>query len=398
MAKIHLWQEETKIINNLVHVSTTIEMSNQSQVNLWYRFSLKYQEEINTTCDSFVIATILLAMSQGCDLIVHGQVSPSLLDNLDEFQDAWCCYPLQKYTKIMVQADTEKELEKPLGQPKAISAFSGGLDSCFTAFRHSKDVHRRKKYNLLAGLMVHGLDIPISQEDVFTRALKKSIIITNSLGIELIEMATNFRQVIKLDWEDVFNTTVASCLHFFSKGYTQGIIPASTYYTKMVLPSAFDPITDSFLSSKSLEIINDGSAFTRLQKTEKILNWQEITENLRVCWQGENKDQNCGKCEKCIRTILTFRALNYGLPCCFEKDVTDQQILNLKLRGLEIGVMESLINQIQARDKSLLSQSWVKALQKSIKRNRILEYIKKNTPLEIKNNLKKIKNAWKQKL
>ncbi|NEP05559.1 MULTISPECIES: hypothetical protein [Okeania] len=67
MAKIHIWQEETKIIDNLVHVSTTIEMSNQSQVNLWYRFYLKYQEDINTNCDSFVIATILLAMSQGCD-------------------------------------------------------------------------------------------------------------------------------------------------------------------------------------------------------------------------------------------------------------------------------------------------------------------------------------------
>ncbi|NEP05560.1 MAG: hypothetical protein F6K25_24945 [Okeania sp. SIO2G4] len=100
---------------------------------------------------------------------------------LDEFQDAWCCYPLQKYTKIMVQADTEKELEKPLGQPQAISAFSGGLDSFFTAFRHSQDVHRRKKHNLLAGLMIHGLDIPISQEDVFTRALKKSTIIVSTI-------------------------------------------------------------------------------------------------------------------------------------------------------------------------------------------------------------------------
>ncbi|WP_287278930.1 hypothetical protein [Okeania sp. SIO2G5] len=81
----------------------------------------------------------------------------------------------------MVQADTEKELEKPLGQPQAISAFSGGLDSFFTAFRHSQDVHRRKKHNLLAGLMIHGLDIPISQEDVFTRALKKSTIIVSTI-------------------------------------------------------------------------------------------------------------------------------------------------------------------------------------------------------------------------
>ena len=187
--------------------------------------------------------------------------------------------------------------------------------------------------------MIQGFDIPIHQKEMFDRAFLRSQRLTSSLNLNLIPFATNFRQVIKLNWESVFNLAIASCLHFFKKSHGIGLIPSSIYFTKMTIPSAFDNITDAYVSSDNFTIVNDGSAFTRLQKTEQLLHWQAFKDNLRVCWEGEAKDRNCGQCEKCIRTILTFRILGSDLPSCFDADVSDRQIANLCLKGLGISTL-----------------------------------------------------------
>jgi hypothetical protein len=53
-------------------------------------------------------------------------------------------------------------------------------------FRHKNGHYGRLTRNLQAGLMVHGFDIPLAQQEVFERAAKKSKAMLNSLGVELI--------------------------------------------------------------------------------------------------------------------------------------------------------------------------------------------------------------------
>ncbi len=43
----------------------------------------------------------------------------------------------------------------------------------------------------------------------------------------------------------------------------------------------------------------------------------------------ENKARNCGQCEKCMRTVLSFRLIPMDLPACFAQDVTDEQVASL---------------------------------------------------------------------
>lgn len=59
-----------------------------------------------------------------------------------------------------------------------------------------------------------------------------------------------------------------------------------------------------------------GSSVGRTARCNIIKDYSAVLENLRVCWQGEEKGQNCGKCEKCIRTRLNFMTLAVKhLPC-----------------------------------------------------------------------------------
>lgn len=70
--------------------------------------------------------------------------------------------------------------------------------------------------------------------------------------------------------------------------------------------------------------------------------------------------------KKCVRTILNFRVMGLGLPECFKQDVSDEQLLNLRLRLDHIHYMAQIHAMAKANS---LSESWVKALEKCIRRN-----------------------------
>ncbi len=365
ISQTHIWQEEATQSDGFTTVSVTIEQPNQTPSRLWYRLPLEYSPLLTKSCDPFIVATIFLAMRQSTDLVVHGDVSPSLLQNLAEFQAAWACWCPQLYRQVEITAEVEREQFK-VESKKAIAAFSGGVDGCFTLWRHRMGRCGRWQRNIQAGLMVHGFDIPLAQEEAFKLTLKKSGAMLASLDVELITLATNFRE-LQQDWEDAFGAAIASCLMLFQGGYSAGLIGSSDPYQALNLPYGSNPITDPLLSSQSFQIICDGASCTRLQKVQEIANWQAAMTNLRVCWEGNQYDKNCGRCEKCIRTILNFRVLGLGLPPCFEQDVTDEQILGMKkLKKAQLIELYPILETAKAQG---IAEPWVKSLDQFIAAN-----------------------------
>jgi hypothetical protein len=366
MGQVHIWPEEPIAADGSTTVGVTIEHPERSRTRLWYRVPVEYSSLISTSCDPFVVGSLMSLMSHSTDVVVHGQVSPSLLQNLTEFQAAWTCWRPNRYRQVEITAEVEREQEPASPADKVVATFSGGVDSCFTVFRHRTGRCGRLRRNIQAGLMVQGFDIPLEQPQVFDRAAQRSRRILASLGVELIVMATNFRELGQ-DWEDSHGIGVASCMMLLQGGYGAGLIPSTEPY-QAVIPWGSNPVTDRLLSSETFQIVHDGAAFTRIQKVEQLGSWSEALQNLRVCWEGQEKDRNCGRCEKCIRTILNFRVVGLGLPRCFEQDVTDRQILSLKgLNSLQIGELEQILLAAKAGS---ISESWVKALKKCIQQNR----------------------------
>lgn len=365
--KTHLWIDDPIESDGTIIASATIENPKHERKHLWYRLSEEHSSVITKACDPFVLGTLFMAMLRSTDLYVHGEVSPSLLRNLEEFQSAWICWRPNRYTKIEICADVEKEQPKANNSDGAVVVFSGGLDSCFTVWRHYTGSCGRFRQNIQAGIMVHGFDIPLDQSDVFRRASAKSRRILESVGMELIPMATNFRG-LEGDWDDTHGAGLASCLMLLQAGYAAGLIGSSQSYHGVVLPHGSNPMTDWLMSSDNFSIIHDGTAFTRGEKAREIANWPEALKYLRVCWQGKQKDRNCGRCEKCIRTILNFRSMGLSLPECFEEDVSDNQIMGMKDMNLpRIVLLEEILST--AKEASI-SESWVIALEKCVKKNR----------------------------
>ncbi len=369
MGVIHMWQENLTIDGDFGTAAVALDEDTGGRSRLWYRIPSSHVGLLSDTLDPYVVAALFKAMGEGSDLVVHGAVSPSLLRNLQEFMEVWAHWQPDKYRRIVIKPDEEREPQRPGESTKALAAFSGGVDASFTVYRHKKGLAGRLTRNVVAGVMAHGFDIPLEDHDAFTLALHKAGLILGSIGLDLIPVVTNFREInAKWYYTETHGAGVASCLLLLQGGYSYGLIGSTEPYNSLVIPWGSNPITDRMLGSDSFTIIHDGAAYTRSEKIRTIAQWPEALKYLRVCWQGEHKDRNCGQCEKCIRTILNFRVLGVDLPECFERDVSDSQILRMRnLGSVPLAYLEEILATAKNRE---LEGSWIKALQTCITRNR----------------------------
>lgn len=365
MNTIHLWPEEPVKRDDTITVSVKMEFPDHTCQSLWYRLPLEYSNYITSSCDPFLVAYILPAMNQSAHLMIHGEVSPSLLQNIAGFQKFWNAWNRDKYHIIDISAEVEKESERS-DSDASICTFSGGVDSCFTAWIHRMNNEQKGRYSLQAGVMVHGYDIPLEREDFFDSAKAKAKKILDSINLELIPIVTNYRKIIFTSWEDTVEGAMASALMLLKKHYTTGLIATPLPY--QVLLSESERISEQFLSTKTFQFFHDGVGFNRMQKIQEITQWPEALENLRVCWEGKQLDQNCGVCEKCIRTLLGFRVMGIGLPPSFPQDVSDSQIENLKASSaVKVAQLELIL---ETAKNAQISASWVNSLEICIQRNR----------------------------
>ncbi len=107
-----------------IHVRLTRPYS--EDLKLWY--SIPFDQWEHCSCDlmdSFVLAALLKAMEDNATLKVHGPVSRSLLDNLEEYQLIFSLWFPEKYKQIEIIPDSEVEEKRSM--IRSCSAFPGVL-------------------------------------------------------------------------------------------------------------------------------------------------------------------------------------------------------------------------------------------------------------------------------
>lgn len=351
--RLHLWQETHKRNEGQVTVGVILEQDGQNRSRLWYRLPEAYAFAVTPSADPFVLGTLFKAMRERTDLVVHGEVSPVLLRNLQEFQGVWGCWLPEFYQPIEITADIEREQTR-VESGATICAFSGGVDAAFTAWRHRNAQCGRLQRDLRAGVFVHGMDIPLQEPEVYEHVLAHSRAMLSSIGMDVIPIATNLRQ-FKGNWLYALGAGVASCLALLQAGWNTGLIASGWSYDRLELPLGTTPLTDPLLSTGSFEIVHDGATVHRIDKIRALANWSEASKNLRVCWQGNQRD-NCCRCRKCIRTILAFRAIGAALPECFSQDINNRQILTTGSAAFELEFLAETVAAINAGGST---GSWV---------------------------------------
>ncbi len=368
--KLHVWPQPLETHADQVTVSVTFEQPHKDSQKLWYRLPAAYAHAITPSSDPFVLGMLHRAMLAHQDLVVHGEVSLTLLRNLEEYQRAWALWLPKHYAPIDIIADVEREqTPAPDG---AIFTFSGGMDSAFTAWRHHKAMCGRRTRKLRAGILVHGFDIPLAAADTFANRLAHARAMLSSLDMDVIPIATNLRQW-GAEWFAMFGAGSASCLTLLQAGWNTGLISSGPAYNHLLIPNGSNPVTDYLLSTGAFEIVHDGADARRIDKARALAEWMEARQHLRVCWQSDLY-RNCGHCRKCVRTILEFRAVGAGLPECFEQDASDWQIVTRVSSAAEFDYLDAAYKTVKA---NRVKGSWVWALGAAVQISRARRAAKK---------------------
>lgn len=332
MTEMQLSIEPWRRADGCIELAATLQKS-ECSLRLWWRVPEQWESALTSRADPFVLGFIFPMMQWGGTAAVHGVVSPSLLRNLETFCAIWRCWNPDKYKPVTIRGQLEQEITSNQPRLQSVAPFSCGIDSSYTMFRHRRELMGRRNRLIGASVVMHGFDIWMNQKkaaEMYAGLLKRAETMLNSLEVPCIPMSSNFHD-LPVTWGDAFGTHLASGLMLLSGTFSGALIPNDSHYSWGSQSWGSTPLTNPFMGSDGFAIADDGGEASRLEKLKLLAGWPEMRKYLRVCYSNPESDDNCCRCEKCMRTILAFRLAGYGRPEAFRQDVTMGQIRRVKL-------------------------------------------------------------------
>lgn len=297
-------------------IVVAIQTDHDADSQLWWETTSGVPPAVPDRLDPVAIALVAKAMNFTQDLHLEGAVSWRLLANLEEYIDAWTVWRPDVFRRVAVTAD--EVIDDRTGAPGAhadrgVAAFSGGIDSVYSAVANHRGLLGRRSIDLAAAVLVQGFDIPLDDGAAFDVASRGARAITEEIGLPLITVRTNWKDVADPEWQMTFGAAVASTLHLFTDRAGLAVQAADMTYGTLTFPWGSNPVTSPLLSSARMRLVQPGGGQTRTEKARAIGHLETVRNHLRVCWQGEDHGRNCGRCEKCVRTKVNFLAAGHGV-------------------------------------------------------------------------------------
>ena len=261
-----------------------------------------------------------------------------------------------------ITAEKETEYIPPLSSTArpSLTAYSGGVDSCFTIFQHTRGLIGRGTRHIGAALFVHGFDIALDAQSDFDRAMSGAKNLLKTSGVPLLTLKTNFKDIVG-DWPYTHACGLVSSMRLWQNHFSEALIPSSDWYSSLNFPWGSNPVTDHLLGTKQFGVIYDGAAASRPEKLKQLAQWTEAYNQLRVCFVNKEQDKNCGHCSKCISTLLAIRVNGMVNPLSLDFDPSDSDILALPVSEAKI-FFESFQAVYQQAVNLRLTAGWVGAL------------------------------------
>ncbi len=292
---------------------------------IWFEFAASPDNGagILATADVSLLAAYPLAMWFGeSRLLIEGEVTPRLADGAR----ATMAMIAERTPSLRpVSLGLTERVHSPYGVPsparKAALCMSGGVDalSAFEENRRTTAVEHPARYT--AGLFVFGLnsfDFDGGEERAERRAAYEAMAIrlerfAGASGMSLTRVATNLRSLyphFDAWWAVAHDTPLGAIGHALrAQFHSLAIASSGAGIEAGVTPH---PLMDALLASHDIDVHAAQVMLPRLEKLRHISAWPEALAVLRVCLLIDlptDGQVNCGRCEKCVRTMLQLLAI-----------------------------------------------------------------------------------------
>lgn len=280
---------------------------------LWFAFPEKYAPYVTDATDPFASTLLLIAQFFHENLDVRGEISPHLAYNLQEIASFFHQGVPKLFHPIEIKYESfTSSLLHSLSNVGM--AFSGGVDSFFTLYRHLPSHQIIPSARLTHAVFIQGFDIRLFQREFYQQVFERYDQLFKELGLELIPARTNAYKFseFRLDWSYTHGAALAGLAQAFGSFFKRFYISAGLSYQHAAAIGT-NPTTDPLFSTEILEIVHSGATHSRLEKVYEIGNWHYLYNNLRVCvYQNPNQNSlNCNTCGKCVLTSIMLELAGY---------------------------------------------------------------------------------------
>lgn len=277
----------------------------------------RFAQDFTCNPHSFLLGCVAPAMRFGERRIrLEAEIDPGLKEGLQTIMALFSLWSGGEYKPLAIEAPTSAN---PPGQdrPRRAGLFlSGGIDS-LSALRLNKTNYPEGHPGAVNDcLLIHGFDIGGVvarglKYHVFDRAVEAIAPVAADAGVELIPIYTNIRHLCdeRELWLNYFFGSVLAAVGHALAPRLNLLYLAASYDLPNLVPCASHPLLDPNFSSFDLAVRHTGVALSRLDKLRIIADWDAALQNMRVCLANVADELNCGKCEKCVRTMLGLEAI-----------------------------------------------------------------------------------------
>lgn len=160
---------------------------------------------------------------------------------------------------------------------------------------------------------MHGFDVFIREQRRREQGSLTAREVARELGKSLIEVETNLRTLFSMasdrlvHWDEYHGAVLASVALLFQHRFRKVLAPASLAYDQL-FPWGSHPVLDPLWGTELTDFEHDGCEARRPERVAYISKHESALKWLRVCHRSPDNRQNCGRCEKCLRTMINLRA------------------------------------------------------------------------------------------
>ncbi len=262
---------------------------------------------LDDSADAFLPALLVPCMHAGEDLRIDPPVSPQLLRQVRLVQDILVSWH-PGFRRVAVEASPRE------GRPRAraegvVALFSGGIDSFYTLLRSVK-APRENDPRATHLLFVKGLEQPHHVLQGVEASIQRVGEVARETGTTLVVATTNLRDRFTVNYERCYcGAAMASTVLALAKGIGTLLFPSGHSYAQLE-PLGSHPLLDARWSTELLDVVHHGAEARRVDKTATlVVGWPESLPRLRVCLENSGGDFNCGRCRKCLRTMVALEIL-----------------------------------------------------------------------------------------
>ncbi|GAA6146620.1 hypothetical protein [Thalassolituus maritimus] len=284
-----------------------------------FYFLSSEQNEIDARAGELALWAFLpVAMARGLDLKINAPCSEVAIKNAHRLIEAWSCWLPNLFSLIHVSATSNRVLDRDSHNAKELFCFSGGVDSTYTLLTRNFPDHG---FDILT---VQGMDYNVADDARFEQAKRKSQGILKNYDCSHFFVKTNAYDVYKkyqIQPRYIYVFVLMACASLYSRKYSSLVLAADRirYQQLEDVPYGSSYATDHYFDSGDFRLVSHADDATRAQKLPVIAASPDALESVSFCKDRKYRPENCGVCEKCMRTKYMFLAsIGYVPVECFK--------------------------------------------------------------------------------